>query len=87
MSRFWNDGLKYIRWWLSDMGHVYPEMVNKVVLINVPWVFWAGWKIAKPWLPKNTQLKIDIFRGDARKLLAPLVDTRLIEDHVHLKDG
>jgi hypothetical protein len=40
-----------------DQDH-YPEMLRKVIAINVPSLFSAVWKIVAPWLDPITQGKV-----------------------------
>ena len=63
-SSFFNK-VKLFRWWLTTLGPCYPEQCSRVVLVNVPWAFHAGWRVARMWLPARTTGKISILRGPA----------------------
>jgi hypothetical protein len=60
MRHFNKAGLDMVRMLSAiDQDH-YPEMLRKVIAINVPSLFSAVWKIVSPWLDPITQGKIDL---------------------------
>lgn len=49
----------------------YPEMLHKMFIINVSWVFSTIWAVAKIWVDNDTKAKIVISKKvPTKKLLA-----------------
>ena len=40
----------------------YPETLEKMFIINAPWLFRTIWTIVKGWLHKNTSRKISMHK-------------------------
>jgi hypothetical protein len=57
---------------LEIMQNYYPERLGRVILIHVPYVFMAAWKILYPFIDDNTKKKF-VFVAD-RDLDATLLD-------------
>lgn len=47
----------------------YPELMNKMYIINAGYFFQAAWVVIKPWLDPVTQQKIQIITGSGKKEL------------------
>lgn len=53
---------------------MYPEVMGKMYIINVPFVFYVIWKIVKPWLDPRTKAKIILIKGNGVKEILEDVD-------------
>ena len=59
----------------SDIGQdYYPEMLGKMSLINVGWLFRAVWSMIKGFIDPKTASKIDLHKNEAHKELLALID-------------
>lgn len=47
----------------------YPELMNKMYIINAGYFFQGVWLVIKPWLDPVTQKKIHIIKGSGKKEL------------------
>uniref|UniRef100_A0A7S3UYH9 CRAL-TRIO domain-containing protein n=1 Tax=Aplanochytrium stocchinoi TaxID=215587 RepID=A0A7S3UYH9_9STRA len=52
----------------------YPEVVEKVVIIRAPTVFYIMWKVIKPFLPERTKAKVSILGRNFEEELSELVE-------------
>lgn len=58
----------------------YPEMLEKAILFNAPFLFKAPYKVIRPWIAKETQDKI-IFVTDTAELDALMDKETRMERH------
>jgi 23S rRNA A2030 N6-methylase RlmJ len=56
-----NTGRNYLTAAIHISQAHYPEMLNKLIIINTPWVFNMIWAIVKPWLHERTLAKVRHF--------------------------
>mmetsp|Transcript_9173 Transcript_9173/g.11454 ORF Transcript_9173/g.11454 Transcript_9173/m.11454 type:complete len:281 (-) Transcript_9173:2066-2908(-) len=52
----------------------YPEMVERVVIVNAPSMVSMFWKVIKPFLPERTRKKVKIMGSDFYDEVVPLVE-------------
>lgn len=80
-SHFDWKGLKYLKHLIAVSQHNYPEMLGHLYIVNIPWLFNAGWKIIKPWLEPHTIEKITILQNHEfkQKLLEQIEADQLPE--------
>lgn len=55
------------------MDH-YPERLGMAIMVQQPWYFSVFWAAISPFLNSVTKAKIHMYKGDAEKLLAKLLD-------------
>ena len=59
----------------SDIGQdYYPEMLGKMTIINVGFLFRAIWSMVKSFIDAKTQSKISLLKSDYQKELLKLID-------------
>ena len=59
----------------SDIGQdYYPEMLGKMTIINVGFLFRAIWSMVKSFIDAKTQSKISLLKSDYQKELLNLID-------------
>ena len=56
----------------------YPELLNTMLIINAPFIFKGFWTVIKVWLDKETQKKIFIYSGSAKKEIAKYCDMNYV---------
>lgn len=61
----------------------YPEMLEKLIIINAPMVFKGVWNIVKYWIDKKTRSKIEIHWGNPKEALLKYID----EDKIPIEYG
>lgn len=73
-------------WWRWPAGGVdpfltdrhtqdhYPCSVNKVVVINAPWLFTTVWSFIKPFMYESTKRTVTILSGDYKEELFNIID-------------
>eukprot|EP00455_Lapot_gusevi_P014478 TRINITY_DN1722_c0_g1_i13.p1 TRINITY_DN1722_c0_g1~~TRINITY_DN1722_c0_g1_i13.p1 ORF type:complete len:280 (-),score=76.31 TRINITY_DN1722_c0_g1_i13:140-979(-) len=61
----------------------YPEMLNKLIVVNVPWFFNVAWKIVKPWLNERTLAKIIILGTNYQEELHRYIDPANLPEWLH----
>jgi hypothetical protein len=64
-----NTGRNYLTAAIHISQAHYPEMLNKLIIINTPWVFNMIWAIVKPWLHERTLAKIIVLGSDYRETI------------------
>lgn len=52
----------------------YPEMLEKLIIINAPLVFPMAWSVVKYWVDKKTRKKIEVFSNDGRRELLKYIE-------------
>lgn len=72
------NGRKLTQVLISVNQDYYPEIMNRVVLINAPIIFSAVFAVAKGFIDKKTQEKIAIESGPAHKLLQSIVEKEIL---------
>ena len=69
---------------LKDITHVsqnyYPELLDKMYIINAPLLFKGIWQVIKITLDKQTRKKINIFWGGGKKELKKEADENDLVD-------
>ena len=61
----------------------YPESMEKLFIINAPWIFNATWKLLKPLISERTLAKITICGADYYEKLVEVID----EDQIPAEFG
>lgn len=70
--------LKFVQFVNSVVGERFPESVDKVYIVNAPYVFAALFSLIKPALHKDLVAKISITSGVPRELLRERLDPGLL---------
>lgn len=52
----------------------FPEMLEKLIIINAPIVFKGVWNVVKYWVDKKTRKKIEIHWGSPKEALLKYID-------------
>jgi len=62
----------------------YPERMGRTIIINAPKMFAACWRVCKPLLDHETQVKIDIMAGKDKWLpeMERFFDTQILPKHL-----
>ena len=50
---------------IATLQKNYPEVLNVVLIVNSPFIFWACWAVIKPWIDPITQKKIEFIDGQS----------------------
>ena len=66
-------GLRRLSRVLSIGQSHYPENARKIVMINVPTIFYAGWSVVSPVLDVRTREKVEIYADDGLPRLRAIV--------------
>lgn len=53
-----NTDLEFIKYIINLLKHYYPNFLNNIILLDLPWVLNAALKIIKSWLPPQAIPKI-----------------------------
>lgn len=70
--------IKFVQMFSKIAGDMFPEMVDKVYIINAPFIFSGLFKLVKPFLDKDLQAKIIVSSGTPRELFKKTFDTSLL---------
>jgi hypothetical protein len=63
--------LSYIKALVDIVQSQYPERLSKALLVNVPGLFMAAWKLISPWIDPKTRSKIFFVRWLRTTTAAP----------------
>ena len=66
-KHLWKRGIDLVRVMVSEGSQNYSETLQRVIIINAPWVFKLGWAILEPLLHPRTLRKIQILGSDYQK--------------------
>lgn len=69
---------------LKELSHIdqeyYPECMNKLVIVNAPWIVTAMWKVIRMWLNERTRNKVTILGSDFKAVLQDDIDKEFIPE-------
>lgn len=74
LSMLNSDAKEFLKRYTSLSQNFYPEMLEKLIIINAPVVFPIAWSVVKYWVDKKTRKKIEIYSSDGRKELLKYID-------------
>eukprot|EP00474_Spongospora_subterranea_P004597 CRZ05055.1 hypothetical protein [Spongospora subterranea] len=58
----------------------YPEALNRMFVVNAPFLFSAIWRVIKPWVEPRTSEKISITRNGNEDELLKIIDRDCLPD-------
>ena len=69
-----SDAKKFLKRYTFLSQNYYPELLEKLIIINAPFVFKGIWNIVKYWIDSKTRDKIDIYWGKGKSVLKKYID-------------
>ena len=69
LSLLYSDFKNFLKSYTELSQNYYPEMLNKLVIINAPFVFKTVWAVVKYWVDKKTRSKFIIHNGNGMESL------------------
>ena len=68
-KHLWKRGIDLVRIMVREGSQNYSETLQRVIIINAPWVFKLGWAILEPMLHPRTLRKIQMLGTDYQEAL------------------
>jgi hypothetical protein len=69
---------------ISDLSTCFPELLNRMVILNAPFFFSLSWKVIKSFLEPRTVAKIEIYTNEKKgtqRLTELIVNKELLSDY------
>lgn len=66
MTDFSLDNMDFeaVRFLVTALERYYPETLGALLVVNAPFIFWACWRIIRPWLDPKVREKIHFIDAD-----------------------